>query len=93
MCTIISVLKGKDMNYSALKKLVKENVDVAKKIYVCNFLTCRIEKMEKANVSIVKNIFGKYVVTKWLDYEYGQYEVRRVFSNKDLAAEFAWQIL
>lgn len=93
MCTIISVLKGKDMNYSELKKLVKENVDVAKKIYVCNFLTCRIEKMEKANVSIVKNIFGKYVVTKWLDYEYGQYEVRRVFSNKDLAAEFAWQIL
>ena len=80
------------MNYSALKKLVKENADVARKIYICNFLTCRIEKMEKANISIVKNIFGKYVVTKWLDYEYGQYEVRRVFSNKDLAAEFAWKI-
>ena len=27
------------MNYSELKKIVKENSDVSKKIYICNLLT------------------------------------------------------
>ena len=35
------------MNYRELKKLVDKDKDIFKNIYICNFFTCRIEKMEK----------------------------------------------
>ena len=62
------------MTYSELKKLVKENSDVSKKIYICNFLTRKDEKMKTTSISIVKNIFCEYVVTLWIDYEYFKFE-------------------
>ena len=63
------------------------------RLYVCNFLNCKNKKMEKATVTIVKNIRGRYVVTKWLDYEYGRYAARQEFRDKDAAAEYAWSLL
>ena len=62
------------------------------RLYFCTFLTCNLDKMRKAKVTLVKNILGKYEVTKWLDYEYGRYTVRKVFSDRDLAADYAWKL-
>ena len=76
------------MTYSELKKLVKENSDVSKKIYICNFLTRKDEKMKTTSISIVKNIFCEYVVTLWIDYEYNQFEKEQT----DSAANYAWQL-
>lgn len=80
------------MTYSELKKIVKENSDVSKKIYICNFLTRKDEKMKTTSISIVKNIFCEYVVTLWLDYEYNQFEKEQTFDDKDSAANYAWQL-
>lgn len=80
------------MTYSELKKLVKENSDVSKKIYICNFLTRKDEKMEATKISIVTNIFCEYVVTLWIDYEYNQFEKEQTFDDKDSAANYAWQL-
>lgn len=77
------------MNYRELKKLVDK--DIFKNIYICNFFTCRIEKMEK-KISLVKNILGEYVVTLWLDYEYGRFSEQQSFKDKDLTANYAWQL-
>ena len=80
------------MNYSQLKKIIDTNSLVSRKIYICNFFTCRMEKIKKTKISLVKNLFGQYVVTLWLDYEYGRYSKRRSFKDKNLAAIYAWQL-
>lgn len=80
------------MNYRELKKLVDTDRDISKNIYICNFFTCKIEKMEKIKISLVKNILGEYVVTLWLDYEYGRFSEQQSFKDKDLAANYAWQL-
>lgn len=80
------------MNYNELKKIVDTNKDISKKIYICNFLTCKTEKIMSSRISLVKNIFGQYLVTLWLDYEYGRFEKQETFKNKDLAADYAWQL-
>ena len=80
------------MTYDELKEIVNTNSDIRKKIYLCNFFTCRIEKIEKTKISLIKNIFGNYVVTLWLDYEYGKFSERQTFNDKDLAANYAWQL-
>ena len=51
-----------------------------------------MEKIKKTKISLVKNLFGQYVVTLWLDYEYGRYSKRRSFKDKNLAAIYAWQL-
>lgn len=81
------------MNFDELKKIVDINSDISKKIYICNFLTCKKEKMKNTKISLVKNILGKYVVTLWLDYEYGRFSEQEVFNNKDSAANYAWILL
>lgn len=81
------------MNFDELKKIVDTNNNISKKIYICNFLTCKTEKMKNAKISLVKNILGKYIVTLWLDYEYGRFSEQEVFNNKDSAANFAWKLL
>lgn len=48
--------------------------------------------MKNAKISLVKNILGKYIVTLWLDYEYQKYLERKIFSDKDLAADYAWKL-
>lgn len=75
-----------------IKKIVKENSDVSKKIYICNFLTRKDEKMKTTSISIVKNIFCEYVVTLWIDYEYFKFEKEQTFDDKDSAANYAWQL-
>lgn len=80
------------MNLDELKKIVDTNSDISKEIYICNFLTCKIEKMKNTKISIVKNLLGKYVVTLWLDYEYGRFSKQEIFNDKDLAANYAWKI-
>ena len=80
------------MNYSELKKIVDTNSNVSKKIYICNFLNCKEEKMKSIRISLVKNLLGRYTVTLWLDYEYGRYSKRRSFKDKNLAAIYAWQL-
>lgn len=80
------------MTYDELKEIVNANSDIRKKIYLFNFFTCRIEKIEKTKISLIKNIFGKYVVTLWLDYEYGKFSERQTFDDKDSAANYAWQL-
>ena len=80
------------MTYNELKKIVNANNDIHKKIYICNFFTCRTEKIKKAKISLIKNIFGEYVVTLWLNYEYGKFSERQIFNDKDSAANYAWQL-
>jgi hypothetical protein len=80
------------MNFKDLQRIIKENYSFQKYIYISNFFTCNDEKMKHCEVSLVKNIFGKYVVTKWLDYEYQKYSKRKIFSEKDLAADYAWKL-
>lgn len=81
------------MNYHELKKIVDTDKDISKKIYICNFLTCDIEKMKSTKISLVRNLLGKYIVTLWLDYEYGKFLEQQSFSDKDLAANYAWQLI
>ena len=80
------------MDYTRLKKIADTNIDVSKKIYICNFLTCSEKKIRNAQISLVRNLFSKYVVTKWLDYEYGKFLERKEFNDKNLAAAYAWQL-
>lgn len=80
------------MNYNDLKINIENNVDISNKIYICNFLFCNEEKMKSARISVVKNIFCKFVVTKWLDYEYNRYSDRKVFRDKNAAANYAWEL-
>ena len=80
------------MTFRELKKQIKTNIDISKKVYICNFFTCNNERMKNARISVVKNLFGEIIVTKWLDYEYGKYSDRKAFFNKDLAADYAWKL-
>ena len=64
-----------------------------KKIYICNFLTRKDEKIKTTRISIITNILGDYVVTLWLDYEYNRFAEQQTFSDKDLAANYAWQLM
>ena len=81
------------MNYHELKKIVDTKKDISKNIYICNFLTCKTEKMKTTKISLVKNLLGKYIVTLWLDYEYGRFLEQQSFCDKDLAANYAWQLM
>ena len=76
-----------------LKKIIKEKHDIFKKIYICNFLTRKNEKIKSTGISIITNILGDYVVTLWLDYEYNRYAEQQTFRDKDLAADYAWQLM
>jgi len=49
--------------------------------------------MKSTRISLVKSLLGKYVVTLWLDYEYGRFTERKTFNDKDSAANYAWQLL
>ena len=80
------------MKYKELKKLIKTNSEISKKIYITNFFTCRLEKLHEATITLITNILGHYVVTHWLDYEYNYYKDRKIFKNKDLAADYAWEL-
>lgn len=80
------------MNYKCLQTIIKENNNFQRYIYISNFLTCNGEKMKYCGVSLIRNIFGKYVVTKWLDYEYGRFLEQEIFNDKDLAANYAWKL-
>ena len=80
------------MTYNDLKKIAKENKNFQQFIYVCNLFTCRYEIICNTRVSLYRNVLGKYVVTKWLDYEYQKYSEIKIFSDKDLAADYAWKL-
>ena len=45
--------------------------------------------MKNKKISLVINLLGKYIVTLWLDYEYGKFSKQQSFNNKDLAANYA----
>ena len=81
------------MTYDELLNHVHEDKEIGERLYVCTFLTCDYDKMRRATVTMVKNILGKYVVTRWLDFEYGRYLVKKEFTNKDLASDCAWNLL
>lgn len=81
-----------NMTYSQLRELVCNETSISKQIYISNFIFCDLEKMKSTQITLIRNIFGKYIVTKWLDYEYGQYEECKSFSDKDMAADFAWNL-
>lgn len=80
------------ISYRSLIAFINEYPQIANKIYICNFLNCDKNKIKNAEITIITNIFGKYVVTDWLDYERGQYLERIEFSDKDEAAEFTWKL-
>jgi hypothetical protein len=48
--------------------------------------------MKSIRISLVKNLLGRYTVTLWLDYEYGRFTEQETFTNKDSAADYAWQL-
>ena len=81
------------MSYFELINLTRGSSELRDKLYICTYLTCNSDKMKMAKVTIVKNILGKYIVTHWLDYEYGRYLSRKEFSDKDIAATYAWDLL
>lgn len=81
------------MTYTELKSLIRTRGEWNGRLYICNFLNCDQDKMKNATVTLVKNASGKYVVTEWLDYEYGRYRSVKEFSDKDAAADHAWNIL
>ncbi len=56
-----------------------------------SFIPKNKEKMKNTKITLVKNLLGKYIVTLWLDYEYGKFSERQSFSDKDLAA--AWLLI
>lgn len=80
------------MTYDELLNQINENQELGERLYICTFFTCDHEKMRRAKVTIVKNILGKYVVTRWLDFEYGRYLVKKEFTDKNLAADYAWNL-
>ena len=80
------------MTYSKLQELIQKETAVSKEIYINNFFFCNFEKMKNTQITIIKNVIGKYVVTLWADYEYGKYEICKSFTNKDVAANFAWDL-
>lgn len=49
--------------------------------------------MKSTKISLVRNLLGKYIVTLWLDYEYGKFLEQQSFSDKDLAANYACQLI
>ena len=49
--------------------------------------------MKNTKISLVKNLLGNYVVTLWLDYEYGRFSEQEIFSDKDSAANYVWKLL
>ena len=78
--------------FHSLRAYIEEYKEISDKIYIGNFLSCDEEKMKHSKITMVKNILGRYIVTDWLDYEYGSYLERKEFSDKDEAAEFAWKL-
>lgn len=80
------------MTYNDLKKIIKENKQFQHFIYISNWFTGNYEIASNTRISLYKNILGKYVVTKWMDYEYGRFYEQQIFSNKDLAADYAWEL-
>ena len=85
--------KEEKMTYTELESLFKTRDEWNGRLYICNFLNCDQNKMKEAKVTVVKNVLGKYVVTEWLDYEYGRYRSVKEFSDKDAAADHAWELL
>ena len=80
------------IGYHSLKCYMAEYCEIAESIYVCNILNCDKGQMAKSEITLVKNLFGKYVVTDWMDYEYGQFSESRSFTDPDLAAQYAWRL-
>ena len=81
------------MTYSELLSQISESQELSERLYICTFFTCDYERMRRATVTMVKNVFGKYVVTRWSDFEYGRYLEKKEFANKDLASDCAWELL
>ena len=79
------------MTYNELKKLIKVN-NFQEYIYVSNLFTRRYEIVCNTSISIYRNGLRSYIVTKWRDYDYGRYSERKIFSDKDLAADYAWKL-
>ena len=52
------------MTYNELKKIIKENKKFQQYIYVTNSFTSKYEMMSNTSISIYRNPFGKYIVTK-----------------------------
>ena len=81
-----------NLTYLELKEIIKSNIEVSQKIYITNFLLCKIDKERVSQISIIRNVFGKYIVTKWIDYDYMKYSHRSIFTDKDMAADYAWRL-
>ncbi len=81
-----------NLTYLELKEIIKSNIEVSQKIYITNSFLRKIDDERVSQISIVRNLFGKYVVTKWLDYDYMKYSDMKEFTDKDMAADYAWQL-
>lgn len=79
------------MTYKKLKEIIKENKKFQEEIYISNFITCN-DMESHARISIYRNIYNTYIVTKWRDYDYCRFEEQQSFKDKDLAADYAWKL-
>lgn len=81
------------MTYDELVKTISNDKSLSDIIYISHFFTAKIERMKKARITLIYNIFGFYVVTIWSDYEYGRYDEQKSFWSRDAAADFAWNLV
>jgi hypothetical protein len=49
-------------------------------------------KKENIGVELIKVFWGKYVVLKWTDFEYGKSEGKKVFKSKNEALTYLWDL-
>ncbi len=69
--------------YKSLKKYIK---------YETFLNSSTNEKNSSSKIVIYKTIFNKYIVTEWIDVEYGAYKSRTKFKCKSEAINFAWDL-
>lgn len=80
------------MTFKEYKAIVKQDPSFKKKIYYSNFWTFNMKKYNYPIITVCKNAVSKYIVTHWLDYEYGRYLEKNGFKNRDEAINYAFEM-
>lgn len=81
------------MTYDELVKIVSNDESLSEKVYISHFFVAKIERIKKAKITLISNVFGFYVVTVWTDYEYGRYDEEKSFWTRDAAADYTWTLI
>ena len=80
------------MTDKKLKDIIKENRKFQEEIYISNCFNRKYEIESHADITIYRNIYNIYIVTKWWDHEYHIPKEQQCFKDKDLAVDYAWKL-